>query len=172
VPRFLLQVPILNGIEFKGYRLCWVHGQTSADTRAQLVAFWRNNGALNEPFEAWRRTFEVCCIAFDSADQIVGVSSVYSAPSPVLEGHFWHYRTFVRADSRTQRLGKDISHFSFKQLAETYAGEAGAPLGVITVIESPIFETAEGQQALQRGGLVRVGANATGHSIWCKRFTA
>jgi hypothetical protein len=66
---------------------------------------------------------------------------------------------------------EDIFHFSVKQLAETHAPQGGAPLGVITVIESAIFETAEGQQALQRGGLVRAGANPTGHSIWCKRFT-
>jgi hypothetical protein len=162
----------MNSVESSRYRLCWVMGQSTPASRAQLIAFWRNNGALNEPFEAWRRTFEVCCIAFDSADQIVGVSSVYSAPCPGLQGHFWHYRTFVRADSRIQGLAEDIFHFSVKQLAEAYAGEAGTPLGVITVIESAIFETAEGQQALQRGGLVRAGANPTGHSIWCKRFTA
>jgi hypothetical protein len=162
----------MNTIETKGYRLCWVMGQSSTASRAQLIAFWRNNGALNEPFEAWRRTFEVCCIAFDSADQIVGVSSVYSAPSPGLQGHFWHYRTFVRADSRTQGLAEDIFYLSFKQLAETYAGEAGAPLGVAMVVENPAFETAEGQQTLQRGGMVRAGANPTGHSIWYKRFTA
>lgn len=160
----------MNNIESTGYRLCWTAGQTTPASRAQLIAFWRDNGALSEPFEAWRRTFEVCCIAFNGADQIAAVGSVYSAHYPALGAPYWFYRTFIRPDSRVNGLAQRMLRHTVAQLTDSFAGEPGAPAGVIIVTENPKFETAAGQRQLQRQGFVRLGADENGRSVWQRRF--
>jgi GNAT superfamily N-acetyltransferase len=162
----------LNVTEFEGYRLCWVYGQTCATTRAQLVAFWLENAALSEAYEAWRRTFEVTCIAVDRAGQIVGVSSVYSAPCRELGAPYWFYRTFIRPDSRFSGLAQRMLKHTVEQLAEAFAGEPGAPVGMIIAPENPKLEAASARRQLQRLGFLHLGADAGGRSIWRRRFTA
>jgi GNAT superfamily N-acetyltransferase len=158
--------------EFEGYRLRWVYGQACATIRAQLVAFWLDNGALSDAYEAWRRTFEVTCIAVDRAGQIVGVSSVYSAFCRELGAPYWFYRTFTRPDLRFSWLAQRMLRHTVAQLAEAFAGEPGAPVGMIIVAENPKLEALAAQRQLQRLGYVRQGADAGGRSIWCRRFTA
>lgn len=162
----------MDAPEFHGYRIHWVHGQSSPQLRAQIIAFWREQGALSDPYEAWRRTFEVASVTVDQAGRIAGVSSVYSEPCAQLGAPYWFYRTFVRPDVRSLGLAERIFHFSVARLAESYAGEPGAPVGVILVIENPGFETAEGQRALQGGGLARLGVDSAGRSVWYRQFAA
>jgi GNAT superfamily N-acetyltransferase len=160
----------LDATEFHGYRVHWVHGQSSSQLRSQIVAFWREQNALSDAHEAWRRTFEVAGIAVDQDGQIAGVSSVYSAPCAQLAAPYWFYRTFIRSDCRSNGLAQQLFQFSFAQLERSYAGEAGAPVGVVIVFENPKYESPAGQQILARHGLQPLGRDGAGHSIWQRRF--
>jgi GNAT superfamily N-acetyltransferase len=160
----------LNVTEFEGYRLRWTYGHACAARRAQLMAFWQAHGAVTDPYEAWRRTFEVACIAYDSAGQIAGVSSVYSAHYPVLGAPQWFYRSFIHPASRLNGLAQRMVSHTVAQLADAFAGEPGAPVGVIIVTENPKLETPAGQRQLQRLGFVHLGVNETGQSVWQRCF--
>lgn len=161
-------MPVIS--EFKNRQIHWVWGEISPALRSQLIAFWRDNGAIQDPFEAWRRSFEVACVAFDSSEQIVGVSSVYCAYCAQAEAPYWFYRTFVHEDSRTGGLAPRIFTCTFEQLKLAYAGENEAPVGLMVVAENPKLETAPGIRIIQRAGLLLLGRTVSGQSVWHRLF--
>jgi GNAT superfamily N-acetyltransferase len=160
----------LDTTEFHGYRVHWVHGQSSPQLRSQIVAFWREQNALSDAHEAWRRTFEVACIAVDQAGRIAGVSSVYSAQHQALGAPYWFYRNFIDPEHRVNGLAQRMVRHTVERLAGAFAGEAGAPLGVIIVSENAKLDAPAGQRQLNRLGFVRLGADQAGRSVWQRRF--
>lgn len=150
--------------EFNHHQIFWVWQQVTPDLRQALIRFWRENTAIQDTFDAWRRTFEVACVALDPQGQIVGVSSVYGAygsGSP-----YWFYRTFIRQDCREVGLAPRIFTCTHQQLAQAYAGEADGPVGMMVVSENPKLETPAGIRVSQRAGLSHLGYNEQGQSVW------
>lgn len=149
---------------FNDHRIFWAWQQVTPVLRQQLIDFWRDNGAIQDPFEAWRRTFEVACVALNQAGEIVGVSSVYSAYG--VGAPYWFYRTFVREDCRDVGLAPRIFACTHQQLALAYGDEAEAPVGMMVVSENPKLETPAGIRISQRAGLLHLGYNELGQSVW------
>lgn len=150
--------------DFKDHRIFWVWQQVTPLLRQQLVDFWRENGAIQDPFEAWRRSFEVTCVALNEAQQIIGVSSVYSGHGP--GAPYWFYRTFIREDCRDVGLAPRIFACTHEQLALAYRDEVQAPVGMMVVSENPKLETPAGIRISQRAGLQHLGYNEQGQSVW------
>lgn len=149
---------------FKNQRIFWVWQQVTPALRQQLVDFWRDNGALQSSSEAWRRTFEVACVAMDDMGEITGVSSVYCPHGPCAP--YWFYRTFIRKDCRDVGLAPRIFACTHAQLALTYRDEVSAPVGMMVVSENPKLETPAGIRISQRAGLQHLGYNEHGQSVW------
>jgi hypothetical protein len=161
----------LNKIcQFKEFSICWAFGRLTADVRVALVKFWLVNDAVRDPREAWRRTFDVACIALNTQGEIVGVSSIYIDRLAPAESTYWFYRTFIRSDSRVLGLNQIIFNAGFDQLAEMHRAEPASPSGVVVVTENPKLESRGGVRILQRNGLKRLGTDHHGQSVWCKSF--
>ncbi|WP_248746859.1 MULTISPECIES: hypothetical protein [unclassified Pseudomonas] len=154
---------------FKNHRIVWVWGQVTAQMRSELIAFWGETGAIPDPAEAWRRTFEVACVVLDPEGRIVGVSSVYCA-SPGAGALYWFYRTFIREDHREVGLAPRLFTHTYEQLALAYAGDAQAPVGMMIIVENPKLETAAGIRVIQRAGFQHLGIDESGQSVWHRLF--
>lgn len=156
--------------QFNDFRIVWAFEQKSADLRRALINFWLHNGAIADPNEAWRRTFEVGCIAWNKADEIVGVSSFY-ADRLIHDGHvYWHYRTFVRPDCRLPGLAPQVFQMTFDALSELHAAEPFSPIGIVVVVENPKLEKPSGFRVIERCGMERLGDDQHGKSIWRRCF--
>lgn len=155
---------------FKNHSIHWVREHTTPALRSQLIAFWRENGAIQEAFEAWRRTLEVTCVAFDEAGQIAGISSVYAAIFPGSGAPYWFYRTFIRPDCRDIGLAPRLFACTHEQLALAYAEDPLAPVGMMVISENPKLETPAGIRISQRAGLTHLGYTDSGQSIWHRLF--
>ncbi len=161
----------LNKIcEFREFSIYWVFGQLTAEVRAELVKFWLVNDAVRDQREAWRRTFDVACIALNPEGEIVGVSSIYIDRLLPAGPTYWFYRTFIRSDSRVLGLNPLIFNAGFDQLAQMHQAEPASPSGVVVVTENPKLESRGGVRIFQRNGLERLGTDHHGQSVWCKSF--
>lgn len=155
---------------FNGYRLAWVFGQGTPDLRTELIRFWMTNNAVPDPYEAWRRSFEVTCTARDDSGDLVGVSSFYLDRLLTDGLPYCFYRTYVRPDCRIMGLAPRLFLITFDKLAALYAGETYSPSGIVVVTENPKLEEAAGLRIIQRCGLERLGANPQGVSVWRRLF--
>jgi hypothetical protein len=155
---------------FRQHQIAWVWNRTTASQRTELIAFWRDNGAIADPFEAWRRTFEVACVVLNAEDRIVGVSSVYCDYSTAVGAPYWFYRTFIREDSRDVGLAPRVFSCTYEQLALAYVDDAQAPVGMMVISENPKLETAAGIRVSQRAGLQYLGRNDRDQSVWHRLF--
>jgi hypothetical protein len=155
---------------FKKYQIVWVWNQTTPALRNELIAFWRDNGAIQDPIEAWRRTFEVACVVLNAEGRVVGVSSVYCASPAAGKVLYWFYRTFIQEDCRDVGLAPRVFAHTYEQLALAYAGEARAPAGLMIVTENPKLETAAGVRVIQSVGFQRFGLDSSGQSVWHRLF--
>lgn len=156
--------------EFKAFRICWIFGSLTTEMKTELVKFWLTNGAIINPDEAWRRTMEVGCIAYNANDEIVGVSSIYKDSLQPQGSVYWFYRTFIRPDSRVLGLNSRIFDTTFKQLLFMNAGFSDAPYGVIVVTENAKLESRGASLRFQRMGFERLGNDQRGMSVWRKSF--
>lgn len=156
--------------EFKAFRICWIFDSLSTEMKVDLVKFWLTNGAIINPEEAWRRTLEVGCIAYNANDEIVGVSSIYRDRLQPQGSVYWFYRTFIRPDSRVLGLNSRIFDTTFNQLLVMSSRVSDAPCGVIVVTENAKLESRGSMLRLQRKGLERLGNDRRGMSVWCKSF--
>lgn len=156
--------------EFKGFKIFWIFDRLTTEMKADLVKFWLRNGAIMNPEEAWRRTQEVGCLAFNAHDEIVGVSTIYRHRLQPDDLDYWFYRTFIRPDSRVLGLSSRIFDTTFNQLAVMSGRLSDAPSGVVVVTENAKLESHGGIARLQRLGLERLGTDQRGQSVWRKPF--
>jgi hypothetical protein len=148
----------------------WAYGATTPNVRSQLQRFWGASGGIPDINEAWRRSFEVGCIAVDGSWEIAGVSSFYMDRLTPDGPMYWMYRTFVRPESRRSRLAIEIFNVSVDQLTQYALHERGAPVGVAAIIENPALELPEPVAHMQQLGLQRLGADQQGRSVWRRNF--
>lgn len=142
----------------------WVFGNIDEPLRRELVAFWLKEGALPNPDEAWRRSFEVACVLQDEQlGSIAGVCTVAIR----LDDHQRSYgfvRIFIRPDSRMVGMNVRL----MKQMIEGFtalAREPGGPQRLVVTIENRKLERRAGQRILARLGFVHVGVAPNGEQV-------
>lgn len=150
----------------------WAYGAMTPDIRSALQRFWINSGAIADYSEAWKRSFEVGCIAVGQDWNIVGVSSFYMNRLRPDSAMYWMYRTFVDNAHRRTQVGTEIFTASYEQLAHYYRTEHGAPAGVAAIIENAVLELPGSMKRMESLGLQRLGADEHGRSIWHRPFDA
>ncbi len=156
---------------FKGLSIFWVFAGVAPELRVRLIRFWLDNGAIRDPFEAWRRTFEVTCVAVDGAEEIVAVSSVYAGRLEDGGEPYWFYRTFVRPDCRVTGLSPRVLQQTLAGLAG-YVEEPGSPRGVIIIADNAKLERQGALRLIRRQGFEYLGSAPLGNSIWRHHFPA
>jgi hypothetical protein len=86
------------------FEVSWVFGNILPALRRQLVTFWLREGALTNPDEAWRRSWEVACVLRQVANgSIAGACTVAIRLDD--QGHAYGFiRIFIRPGSRLAGL--------------------------------------------------------------------
>jgi hypothetical protein len=151
-----------------GYRLTNVHGRIQPNQREEAIRMWLDEGVLPEP-EARRRADEIVYLIHAPDGGLIGVNTVYSADFPGSDERFYFYRTFVRAPSRGDAgLGRAVLRLTWDFL-KSQASQT-RPAGLIIVTENPKLMRPGAVGKLTEAGFNRLGRDARGRDIWCRRF--
>jgi hypothetical protein len=159
--------PLPETGRFMRFSLFWAHQGTTPHIRAELMRFWSRHGAIADPAAAWKRTFEVACLAVDDSGRIAGVTSVF-IDRPEGAAAFWIYRMFIRPDCRVPGLGMAMAATTARELETRYGGEAGSPAGIWAAIENPKLLSRGGMRAMRRLGFGHAGQDRQGRQVWIK----
>jgi GNAT superfamily N-acetyltransferase len=143
------------------FEVSWVFGNILPALRRQLVTFWLREGALTNPDEAWRRSWEVACVLRQVANgSIAGACTVAIRLDD--QGHAYGFiRIFIRPGSRLAGLNVRL----MKKMIEGFEGlahEQGAPRRLLATIENRKLERRAIQQVLASLGFVHAGRTADG----------
>lgn len=163
--------PVLPDCRFNEFSLAWTYQAHGPAMRERIVRFWHEQGAIVDPAEAWRRSFEVGCIVFDRHGEIAGVTSIYMDKLAASGPGFWMFRMFIRPDSRYLGLGCLMLNTTASRLQAQFGHEQGSPAGVCAVIENPKLLTRGGMRVMQRLGLRHIGQDHLDRAVWLRQFT-
>jgi GNAT superfamily N-acetyltransferase len=146
------------------FQVRWVFGNVSDVLRGQIVEFWLREGAVTNPNEAWRRSWEVACVLQEAGgSRIEGACTVAIR----LDDHGLSYgfvRLYIRPASR--RVGLNIRLMEtmidgFKKMMH----ESGAPRCLVATLENRKIERRAAQRTMARLGFVHIGTAATGELV-------
>ena len=152
----------------------WVFGQSSQIFRKKLVEFWIKNKAIDSEAMAWRRAFEVACLAINKSGDIIGVASVYPDTLPGETSSLWFYRTFIEPKSIVTSVANGLLGSLFEETIQgllKLSHEAGAPQGLAIVIENQKLNQ-EGKQKFfeDKGFQLARSAKFPNKAVWTLKF--
>jgi len=146
-----------------GYRVEIVFGRTEA-IADELIRFWVDNGALDEP-TARDRVNAVSCILRNQDDQVRGVCSIMAAALPFLGNrNVWIYRNFLPPSERSDKAF--IAMFNgTRQAAQVLLDREGTekvPTGICVLLQDPEWIRRYPLATWQETGLVYAGCSPGG----------
>lgn len=152
----------------QGYRLHIVHGRLLLTDAEDIIAMWLTAGVL-PPAEARRRVLEVVCLVRDPEGKAVGVNTVYVNRLSPDGPSYYFYRTFLLPEARGLA---GLPRAMLRQTLDFLSAQVGPsdPVGLVVVTENPKLMRRAAMAALGELGLDRVGKDARGCDIWCRRF--
>lgn len=148
----------------RGLRARWVFGCITPSLRRQIVTFWTRQRAIDNPDEAWRRSWEVACILENETDgNLAGICTVAIGLDD--QGcSFGFLRIFVATGNRHPGVGRRM----LKSVIEGFkalASEAGAPQRLIATIENRKIEGRGVQRLLASLGFESIGRTSQGELL-------
>lgn len=153
------------------FNVQWVFGGITPRLRGQIVAFWLKEGALTNPDEAWRRSFEVACVLHEEeSGNLAGVCTVAISLDDQ-QRSYGFVRIFVRPSSRRVGLNVRLMERMIEGFTEL-AQEPGGPQRLVATIENRKLERRAAQRLLARLGFVHVGVAANGELIMQRTLVA
>lgn len=168
---FMSKSTTLTASSIQAFKVQWVFGNITEALRCQIVAFWLQEGALTNPDEAWRRSFEVACVLEeDETGSIAGVCTVAISMDDQ-DRSYGFVRIFVRPSSRRAGLNVRLMERmieGFKALAR----EPGGPHRLVATIENRKLERRAAQRILARLGFVHVGVAPNGEQVMQRMLAA
>ena len=109
----------------------------SPELAAELVAFWRDQNAIQNEAAATRRTEQAVCIARDADGALCGVATAMIKVLPRLRQPMYYYRQFFARSLRGQH--QELAFFQFaKRVLQDYnaALPKAESLGILLEIEN------------------------------------
>ena len=159
-----------SGIALNGYRLDYVHGETTPDLRDEIIGFWRRNNVLPQGTDDETRSRTVVYVARNPAGAIAGVTSAAIADLLKPENPHYFYRMMVQRADRSYALTHTLWQRTGDALAAAYA--PGKPLGVVIIAENRKLSLPGLRRLLMRGGYEHLGTNPKGYDLWLRSFTS
>ena len=153
------------------FQVRWVFGNIPDALRVQIVEFWLREGAVTNPNEAWRRSWEVACVLQEAeGSRIEGVCTVAIR----LDDHGISYgfvRLYIRPASRRVGLNTRLMETMIEGF-KTMMHEPGAPRHLVATLENRKIERRAAQRIIARLGFVHTGMAANGELIMQCDLTA
>lgn len=146
------------------FEIRWVFGNITKSLRQKIVTFWLQEGALANPDEAWRRSWEVACVLHNvESDSIAGACTVAIRLDD--QGVSYGFvRMFIRPASRLAGLNVRLMEKTiegFKGLAR----ENGAPGRLVATVENRKLERRAIQKILAKLGFTQAGRTVDGELV-------
>ena len=150
------------------YHLLNVYGDITSELTEKIIALWKNNGILPAGADPYRRVNEVAVVILDSAQNIVGVSTVYPDFRPRLNETVFLYRMFIQPQDRTPSMMLSV-------LQQTYAllnalRRADKPTALMIETENPKLMREGMRRQFEKMGYQLLGKNPQGQDVWRKGF--
>ena len=144
----------------------------SPELAAELVAFWRDQNAIQNEAAATRRTEQAVCIARDADGALCGVATAMIKVLPRLRQPMYYYRQFFAKEMRGQH--QELAFFQrCKQLLQDYTSDLPQPesLGMLLEIENAKIASAY-RRAVEPGfDAVFIGYSPRGLPLRVSYFT-
>ena len=160
----MITTPVSAAKKREDFQALWVFGAISEALRRQIVAFWLQEGAITNPDEAWRRSWEVACLLQETeSSRIVGICTV-AIRLDDQDHSYGYFRIFIRPASRLVGLNVRL----MKTMIEGFEGlarEPGAPCRLLATIENRKLETRAGQKIIAQLGFTPAGRTANGELV-------
>ena len=160
----MIKMPSASVATLQNLQARWVFGNVSDMLRQQIVEFWLQEGALTNPDEAWRRSFEVACVLQEmESGRIAGACTV----AILLDDHgasFGFVRLFIRPASRLLGLNVRVME-TMIQGFKAMMHERGAPRRLIVTLDNHKIERRAAQRIMGRLGFVHAGKAPSGKFI-------
>jgi hypothetical protein len=84
-----------------------------------VIDLWERHNVVSGA-KAVERARQVARVVVDAEDGLVGVSTVYLAPSSQLRTPMWHFRTFVASAHRHADLARHLLHLTTMDLEDAF----------------------------------------------------
>jgi GNAT superfamily N-acetyltransferase len=160
----MIKTPLAPAGPLQGFQVQWVFGNVSGPLRQQIVALWLQEGAVTNPDEAWRRSWEVASVLREvESGNIAGVCTVAIR----LDDHGVTYgfiRIFIRRASRLAGLNVRLMETMIEGF-KVMVREPGAPRCLVATLENRKIGRRAAQRILARLGFVHVGVAANGEHV-------
>lgn len=113
----------------------------NADDGAQVLAFWKREGAFNDDAQAQARLPEIIAHARDAAGEVIAVCTAVACTLPRLAQPMYYYRCFIGRTWRSSRLVMKLLRHS-KAALENHAQTNDFPcIGILLELENARFST-------------------------------
>lgn len=146
------------------FRVRWVFGNVSDVLRAQIVEFWLQEGAVANPHEAWRRSWEVACVLQQAEEGRIEGACTVAIRLDDRGVSYGFVRLYIRPASRRAGLNARLIEAMIEGF-KTMVHEPGAPRHLVATLENRKFERRAAQKIIARLGFVHVGTAATGELV-------
>jgi len=155
-------------LTYGDYSIRVVHGAVNPDLSNEIADFWLMNQAITDPHEAARRVDDVICVARNTADEIVGINSIYVSALNQPSQRYYFYRIFLRKQDRVLGLAARMRCMCVDYLRVHSVGSDIS--GVAMVTENPKLMKNAAQRMLARAGWQHVGRGPLGRDVWKIEF--
>ncbi len=155
------------------YHLEAVHPEPSTQLQSEAIAFWRENGALDDSEAAARRAKQLLVVARDAEGQLIGVSTCQPTMIDRLGFPCFYYRSFIGKQHRSHglrglKLAQKILTAAHKHLNNRFL-EGCDPnvLGLYLQVESESIRRNRNDLIWTDDGMncVYIGRNESGHHL-------
>jgi hypothetical protein len=161
--------PTSENLHFKEYLLENVYLRTIEAQRAEILAFWRNEGAGLEGSHAERTSHEAVYLVRANSGELAGVSTV--ALVRLKDGRrFYSMSLFLRKqDQAIPYLGITVSDAT-RDFLRKFKHPVAQPAGVLNVNENPRLMRPGVRKLFKRHGYQYWGQTANGEDVWVTEF--
>lgn len=153
-----------------GFALTPTWPQISDKDADDLLAFWKNEGAIPDEAQAKERLKQVVVLARDGDGEVAGVCTALPMTPPQLGQPVYFWRAFIAPKWRQSRLIYTLLMQSFDHL-EAFARERDYPcIGVILELENNRFGEVFRQAEWRKPHFVYIGKSPRGLDVRVRYF--
>lgn len=155
--------------DFKGYRITQVYRNIGPELKEEILRLWLDHRVLSAE-EANRRVSEVFLVIRDAADELIGVTTVYTGNFLGQDNPYYFLRMFIQP---TARGVFDLASFASKTTKEALKdcpATGMQPRGVVIVTENPKLWGKGPHKVLERDGWIYLGKGPMGNELWYENF--
>lgn len=157
-----------------GYRLDEVYATVGEQLTEELVAFWTEEGVLDQA-SARERARDVVLVLRDDRGRISGVSSAFIKVFPFLGNRsVWVFRSYVSEPTRSFETFSAM-FCRTRDLLESlmHEGTGNMPEGILVMVPDPAVERAQPEAVWPETGLIYMGRTSEGQQlrvVWMKQW--